>query len=160
VLSLDPEMPPFNVRTLEQEVSRFVAGPRFSASALVAFSAIALVLAAVGLYGVVAYAAGQRTREFGVRIALGATQRQVLWLVMREGVAMIGAGVVAGLVSAVWLAQTLTGLLHNVQPADPLALGAVAGLLAAVGLIAVSVPAWRATRISALDALRSEIGVR
>jgi putative ABC transport system permease protein len=156
VLSLDPEMPPFNVRTLDQEVARLFAGSRFSASALAAFSAMALVLAAIGLYGVVAYAAGQRTREFGVRIALGASRSQVLWLVIRDGLRVIGIGLVAGLLAAIWLAQTLTGLLHNVQPADPVALGSVAALLAAVGLLAVYVPALRATRVNALDALRAE----
>jgi putative ABC transport system permease protein len=156
VLSLDAEMPPFNVRTLDQEVARLFAGSRFSASALAAFSAMALVLAAIGLYGVVAYAAGQRTREFGVRIALGASRSQVLWLVIRDGLRVIGIGLVAGLLAAIWLAQTLTGLLHNVQPADPVALGSVAALLAAVGLLAVYVPALRATRVNALDALRAE----
>jgi predicted permease len=156
VLSLDPEMPPFNVRTLDQEVSRLVAGPRFSASALAAFSVTALILAAVGLYGVVAYAAGQRTRELGVRLALGATRRQVMWLVMREGVTVIGAGLAVGVMAAIWLARTLTGLLHNVQPADPIALSVVAMLLAVVGLIAVYVPAHRATRLNTLDALRAD----
>jgi predicted permease len=156
VLTLDPEMPPFNIRTLDEEVSRLVAGPRFSASALMAFGVIALMLAALGVYGVMAYTAGQRTREFGVRIALGATRRQVIWLVMRDGARVVGAGLVVGMSAAVWLAQTLTGLLHEVQPADPLALSVVSALLAAVGLLAVYVPAHRATRISALEALRTE----
>jgi hypothetical protein len=156
VLSLDRDLPPFNIRTLDQEVGRLVAGPRFSASALLAFSAVALLLAAVGVYAVVAYVSARRTREFGVRIALGATRRQVLWLVMREGAAVIGVGVALGLLVAMGLAQTLTGLLHNVQPADPIALSAVAALLAAIGLLAVYVPARRATRVSALDALRAD----
>lgn len=154
VLSLDPEMPPFNVRTLDQEVSRLVAGPRFSASALTGFGVVALALAAIGLYGVMSYAAGQRTHEFGVRIALGATRRQVLWLVMREGMLVLAAGVAAGLVAAVWLAQTLASLLHDVQPAEPLVLASAAALIAGVGLIAVFVPAHRATRISAVQAIR------
>jgi putative ABC transport system permease protein len=155
-LSLDPEMPPFNIRTLDEEVGRLVAGPRFSASALAAFGVVALVLAAVGLYAVVAYVAAQRTREFGVRIALGATRRQVLWLVMREGVLVIGSGVAGGLLVAAWVAQTLTGMLHNVQPADPFALATVSARLAAVGLLATFIPAQKATRVSALDALRAE----
>ena len=156
VLSLDPEMPPFNVRTLEQELSRLVAAPRFSASALVAFACIALLLAAIGLYGVVSYAAGQRTREFGVRVALGATRRQVLWLVMREGLSVMALGLLLGTLAALWLAQTIAGLLHNVRPADPLALGSVAALLMLVGLAAIVVPAYRATRVNAVEALRSE----
>jgi predicted permease len=156
VLSLDPEMPPFNVRTLRQELAGLVAAPRFSAAALVGFACIALVLAAVGLYGVVSYAAGQRTREFGVRVALGATERQVLWLVMREGLVVIALGLSAGTLTAVWLAQTIAGLLHNVRPADPLSLFVVATLLALVGVAAIVLPAYRATRVNAVEALRSE----
>ena len=154
VLSLDPDMPPFNVRTLEQEVSRLVAAPRFSASALSAFAFVALALAAVGLYGIVSYAASQRTREFGVRVALGATRAQVLWLVLREGVGIIGLGLAAGAVVALWLGQTIAGLLHDVQPTDPASITAVVTLLAVVGLTAILVPAHRATRVSPTDALR------
>jgi predicted permease len=156
VLSLDREMPPFNVRTLDQEISRFVSGPRFSASALIAFAIVALVLAAVGLYGVVSYVAQQRTRELAVRTALGATRGQVWWLVLRDGVSVICVGLAAGMVAAVWLAQSITGMLHDVQPVDPLSLVLVAGLLLLVGLAAVSIPARRAARISAVEALRSE----
>jgi predicted permease len=154
VLSLDPGMPPFNVRTLDDEVSSLVAGPRFSATALALFAGVALVMAAVGVYGVMAYTAGQRTREIGVRIALGATRAQVLRLVIRDGVAVVAMGLGAGLVAAVWLARALTGLLHEVTPADPVALASVAVLLASVGLAAAYLPARRATRVSALDALR------
>jgi putative ABC transport system permease protein len=154
VLSLDPDVPPFNVRLLADDVSRLVAGPRFSASVLSAFALVALVLAAIGVYGVMAYSASQRTREIGVRIALGATRAQVLQLVVRDGMRVMAIGVIIGLGVAVWTAQALTGLLYEVQPADPLTLGAVAAILAAVGMVAVYVPARRATRINAVDALR------
>ena len=156
VLSLDPEMPPFNVRTLGDEVGRLVAGPRFTASVLAAFAAVALVLAAIGVYGVMAYSAGERTREIGVRVALGATRAQVLWLILRDGVVVLSIGLAVGLGAAIGLARTLTGLLYEVQPADHVTLISVAGLLAAVGSIAAFVPARRATRISATEALRQE----
>jgi putative ABC transport system permease protein len=156
VLSLDPEMPPFNVRTLSDEVGGLVAAPRFSATLLGLFAAIAVVLAAVGVYGVMAYAAGQRTREIGVRIALGATRGAVLRLMLRDGLLVVGAGLVVGLAAAIVLSRALTGLLYEVSPADPLALASVAAVLASIGMTAAYIPARRATRISALEALRDE----
>jgi putative ABC transport system permease protein len=156
VLSLDPEMPPSGVRTLEDEVSGLVAGPRFSATVLALFAAVALVMAAVGVYGVMAYSAGQRTREIGVRIALGATRGQVLRLMLTEGLVIVAAGLGAGLIFAVWLAKSLTGLLHEVAPADPVALASVAALLLVTGIAAAYVPARRATRVSVLTALRED----
>lgn len=156
MLSLDPEMPPFNVRTLSDEVGGFVAGPRFSATLLGLFAGIALALAAVGVYGVMAYAAGQRTREIGVRIALGATRAAVLRLMLRDGILVVGAGLALGLSAALLLSRALTGLLHDVAPADPVALVAVAAVLASIGMAAAYVPARRATRTSALEALREE----
>jgi putative ABC transport system permease protein len=154
VLSLDPDMPTFNVRTLDEEVSRLVAPQRFSATVLGAFAATALVLASLGVYGVVSYSTRMRTREIGVRLALGATRAGILRLVLREGAIIVGAGGGMGLLMSTWLAQSLTGLLHEVQPADPVALMAVAGVLMIVGGLAAYLPARRATRIRALDALR------
>jgi putative ABC transport system permease protein len=156
VLSLDPEMPPSGVRTLEDEVSSLVAGPRFSATVLALFAVVALVMAAVGVYGVMAFSVGQRTREIGVRIALGATRGQVLRLMLTDGVVVVAAGLGAGLVLAVWLTKALTGLLHEAAPADPVALASVAVVLSLTGIAAAYVPAWRATRVSVLTALRNE----
>lgn len=156
ILALDPEMPAFNVRTLRDEVSALVAGPRFAATLLVAFAGVALILAAVGVYGVMTHSASQRTREIGVRVALGATRAQVLRLMLRDGMAIVAAGLGVGLLVAAWLARGLTGLLHEVTPADPLALTSVAALLLVAGLLAAYLPAWRATRVSALDALRDD----
>jgi predicted permease len=156
VLSLDAQMPPFNVRGLDDEVSQLVAGPRFSAALLAVFAFVALIMAAVGVYGVMAYSAGLRTREVGVRVALGATRAQVLRLMLRDGVVVVSVGLFAGLIAALWLARALTGMLHEVTPADPIALVSVAVLLATVGIIAALLPARRATRVSALDALRSD----
>jgi ABC-type antimicrobial peptide transport system permease subunit len=113
-------------------------------------------MAAVGVYGVMSYSAGQRTREIGVHMALGATPAQVLRVIVRDGLIVVAAGLGAGLVIAVWLARSLTGLLHEVTPADPVALVSVAVLLSAIGLVAVLIPARRATRVSALAALRHD----
>ena len=156
VLSMDSEMPPFNVRTLNDEVSRMVAGPRFSAGAIGVFAVAALVMAALGVYGVMAYTAGLRTREIGVRMALGATRGAVVRLILRDGLLVVGTGLVIGGVAALWLARGLTGLLHEVTPADPVSLSAVGLLLSAVGIVAVFVPAMRATRIAVTEALRIE----
>lgn len=156
VLSLDSGTPPFNVRTLDEEVSRLVAGPRFSASVLGVFAAIALVLAAVGVYGVMSYLSGLRTREIGVRIALGATRASVLGLVLGDGLVVTASGVLLGLIASMWMTQTLTGMLHEVQPTDPAALAVVAALLSIVALVAAYLPARRATRVNAVEALRTE----
>jgi predicted permease len=153
VLSLDPEMPPFNVRGLDEEVSRLTAGPRFAASALASFALVALAMASVGIYGVVAYSAGLRTREIGVRLALGATRGQVIGLMLGEGAAIVAGGIGGGLLVARWVARAMTGLLHDVTPTDLPTLASVAALLAIVGLAAAFVPAWRATGISALEAI-------
>jgi putative ABC transport system permease protein len=156
VLSLDPSMPVINMRPLTEEVSKLVAGPRFSATVLAIFAVIAFAMASLGVYGVMAYVVGQRTKEIGVRVALGATRSQILRLMMRDGVAVVLAGLSSGLVAAVWLARTLTGLLHDVTPADPVALITVGILLSSAGLIAAYVPARRATRLNVLTALRDE----
>ena len=156
VRSMDPDLALFNVRTMQAEAASLVAGPRFTATVLGLFAAVALVMAAVGVYGVMAYAAARRTREIGVRVALGATHGQVLRLILKDGVLVVALGLTAGLVAAAWFARALTGLLHDVEPADPIALASVAGLLSLVGLIAVYVPAHRATHMSAMNALREE----
>jgi predicted permease len=156
VLSLDPEMPPFNVRRLDEDVSRLVAGPRFSATVLTIFAVIAFVMAAVGVYGVMAYSTGLRTREIGVRMALGASRAQVRRLLVRDGAVVVAAGLGFGVIAAIWLARSLTGLLHEVTPADPGILLLVAAGLSAAGLIAAFLPVRRATRVSAHDALRHE----
>jgi hypothetical protein len=156
VLSMDSQMPPFNVRTLSDEVARLVAGPRFSAGAIGVFALAALVLAAMGVYGVMAYTAGLRTREIGVRMAFGATRGTVVRLMLRDGLAVVGAGLVVGTAAALFLARGLTGLLHEVTPADPVSVAAVAALLLSTGLVAAYVPARRATRIAVTEALRNE----
>jgi putative ABC transport system permease protein len=154
VLSLDAEIPTYTVRTLGDEVSSLVAGPRFVAIVLGAFAGAALVLATIGVYGVMAYSAARRTREIGVRVALGATRAQVLRFMMLDGAIVVAVGLSAGILLALALSRTLTGVLHELQSMDLLGLAPVAVLLAAAGLLAAYVPARRATRVSALDALR------
>ena len=120
------------------------------------FAALALALTAVGLYGVVAYGVAQRTREFGIRLALGARPREVLHLVLRNAMRMAGAGVAAGIVGAVFATRLLGSALYDVHPLDPLTFAAVVGTLLAVALVASFVPARRATRVDPMQALRTE----
>jgi hypothetical protein len=153
LLALDDRLPPFNVRTLDHEVARLVAGPRFAATVLVGFAVVAVVLAAVGVYGVMAFGAASRTREIAVRMALGATASQVRRLVLVDGVRVLAAGLAIGVPAAMWTARGFTGLLYEVQPADPLTLATVAAALSVVGLCAAYIPARRATRLLPMTAL-------
>jgi putative ABC transport system permease protein len=133
-----------------------VAQPRFLLVLIGLFAAVALLLAAIGLYGLIAFMVGQRAHEIGVRMALGARTGQVVGMVLRQGMAMIGVGLVAGLIAALVLTRTLQGFLFGVRPSDPLTLGAVTLVLAAVGALACLLPARRAAGVAPLDALRIE----
>jgi putative ABC transport system permease protein len=156
VLSLDSQSPPYNIRVLEADVSKVVAGPRFSATVLGMFAGVALLMACVGVYGVMAYVAGLRTREVGIRLAVGATRAQVVSLMLKDSAVVVGLGLALGLAAAMLLTSTLTGLLHEVRPADPATLAAVTALLAAAGFTASYLPARRATRLDPLKALRED----
>ena len=156
ILALDPQSPPFNVRALHADADKVVAGPRFSAAVLSLFAVVALAMACLGVYGVMAYAARLRTREIGVRLAVGATRAQVLALMMKNGAGVVAVGLAVGLVTAIGLARVLTGLLHEVTPADAATLVTVGALLGLSGLAATFIPALRATRIDALQSLREE----
>ena len=153
---MDADIPLANVSTMADWIGDSVARQRFSAVLLGVFASIALLLAAIGIYGVVSYATTQRTREFGVRIALGAESGDVLWLVVRHGVRLALAGVVIGLAGAFGLVQFLRSLLYNTSPYDPVTLIGVAAFLAAVTLLACWLPARRATRVDPIIALRYE----
>jgi putative ABC transport system permease protein len=156
ILALDPQSPPYNVRTLDADVARVVAAPRFSATVLALFAGVAFLMACVGVYGVMAFASGQRTREIGIRLAVGATRAQILRLILKDGSLVVLVGLAGGLGAALILTRTLTGLLHEVTPADPATLMGVASLLAMAGIVATLIPALRATRIDPLKTLKEE----
>ena len=153
---LEPALLIDHVETMSQRIDQSVAPRRLNLVLFALFSGMALVLASVGLYGVVAYAASQRTREFGIRMALGARSADVLKLVLGQGLKLALAGVAIGVAASLALARFLASLLFQVEPADPVTISAVALLLTAVALVACWLPARRATRIAPTIALRSE----
>jgi putative ABC transport system permease protein len=156
VLALDGELPVFGVRTVESALEDSLAPRRFSMLLLGIFSAAALVLAAVGVYGVTSYGVVQRTREIGIRMALGARQDDVLRLVVGGGARLACIGIALGLILALGLSRVLTGMLYAVSAADPLTYGGVALLLASVGLFASWLPGRRAARVDPAVALRAD----
>jgi hypothetical protein len=153
---MDASVAVYDLEPLTNVLERATARTRFVLIVLGAAAAITLVLGAIGLYGVIAYVVTLRTRELGLRLALGATPRRVLGLVMRQGVVLAAIGVGAGLVAFAGLARFLEGFLFGVGPADPLTLSVVAATLIAIACAASAVPAWRASRINPLTALSSE----
>jgi putative ABC transport system permease protein len=156
VSALDKDLPLYNIATMDHLVSASVAQPRLNLSLLAAFAALALVLAAVGVYGVMAYAVTQRTQEFGIRMALGALPADVLKQVFLEGGRLAAIGLALGLIAALALTRLMASLLFGVKPSDPVTLGMAAALLAFVALAACYIPARRATRVDPLVALRYE----
>ena len=154
--SIDRNVPVTVVRTMDDVLSSSIAQPRVYAALLGAFALLALVLAAVGLYGVVSYAATQRTHEIGIRIALGAGRSSVLGLVLRQGLGLATIGAAIGLLCSIGVNQALVHIVPSVQPGDPLTLTLVAALLLGVAVAASYVPAWKATRIDPIIALRNE----
>jgi predicted permease len=156
VFAIDKGLPLYNIATMDQLVSNSVAQPRLNLSLLVAFAVLALALAAVGVYGVMAYAVTQRTQEFGIRMALGASSADVLRQVFFEGGRLAALGLGLGLIAALALTRLMASLLYGVKPSDPVSLGVAAALLAVVALAACYIPARRATRVDPLVALRYE----
>jgi predicted permease len=154
--ALDPTMPVSQVQTLDEVLSTSLAQPRFGVVLLGAFAALALGLAVVGIYGVLAYSVSQRTGEIGIRLALGARAGQVVGLVVRQGFAAALSGVLAGTVVAWYLADMVSGLLYGVEAQDPVTFASAPALLLAVALIACWLPAVRATRVRPATALRHE----
>ncbi|MBI4661308.1 MAG: ABC transporter permease [Verrucomicrobia bacterium] len=156
VAGFDPELPLFDVRTMEARLSDSVAQPRFRTALLGAFAAIALMMAAIGIYAVMAFSVAQRTHELGLRVALGAQRRDVISLVLRQGAAIAGLGIVIGLAVAFALTRVLVTLLYEVKPTDPLTFLAVPLMLVGVVFLACWLPARRAARIDPMEALRYE----
>ena len=156
VREMDPNLPVADLRTLEEVVSSALAEPRFIMLLLAAFAALALLLGAVGIYGVMSYAVGLRTQEFGIRMALGGRAGDVLRLVARQGASLAVTGIVIGVVAAFATTRLLASLLYGVDAADPWTFAAVPVLLLGIALLASYLPALRATRVDPAIALRAE----
>ena len=156
IAALDKDLPVYNVRTMDEVLAASVASRSASMLLIGIFAAAALILAAVGLYGVVSYAVGQRTHEFGVRMALGAGQRDVVRLVLGRGVKLAVLGLLLGSVGALALSRLLARLVYGISPRDPLTYVGVGLLLLAVSLVASYLPARRAARVEPVTALRYE----
>ncbi len=156
VKSFDPDQIIWRTQTLEQLLGTSVAPRRFNMMLLGIFAGVALVLAAVGLYGVMSYSVSWRTHEIGVRMALGAKRGDVLRLVVRQGMTMTLLGLGIGLIGAFLLSRVMRGLLHGISPTDPLTFTGVSIVLLAVALLACLLPARRATRVDPIVALRTE----
>jgi putative ABC transport system permease protein len=154
VQAVDPNVPVYAVRTMEDVIARSMAERRFALQILGFFAGVALLLAAIGIYGVMAYTFSQRRHEIGIRMALGAQPRDILRMALSEGMTLVAVGLGSGLVGALILTRFLHSMLYAVSPNDPLTFVALAALLAAVALLACFVPARRATQVDPLVALR------
>jgi len=154
--SVDTDLPTSDFQTLDQLVDRSVSPRRFVTFLLGGFSVLALILASLGIYGVVSYSVNQRINEIGIRIALGARPRAVLTLAIARGVRMTLIGLAIGLGAALTLTRVVSSLLFGVTAADPVTFGAIAFLLTAVALAACYIPARRATRFDPIQALRCD----
>jgi putative ABC transport system permease protein len=155
VTTLDSSLP-VDLSSMDQILADSLARQRFSIQLMAVFALLAGLLAAIGIYGVMAYLIHQRRREFGIRVALGARSADVLALVLGQGVIPVAAGLIAGIAGALGLTRLLKSLLFEVSPTDPLIFSAVSIGLTAVALAAMVIPARRATRVDPLDALRHE----
>jgi len=154
--SLDPELPLAKVATLTTLVEDSLSQPRFAMLLLASFGVLALLLASIGMYGVISYSVMQRTQEIGIRMALGAERRKVFAMVLGQGARLAGLGIAFGLVAALGLTRIMASFLFGVRPTDPLTFAAVSLLLVGIALLACYLPARRATRVDPMVALRHE----
>ena len=156
VHGIDPDMPVENIRTLEDIRDGYLATPRLTAALLLIFAGLAMLVTMTGITGVIATSVSQRTQEFGIRIALGARRERVLGMVLGQGLTLVAAGLVVGMVAAMALARVLSSLLFETTPADPLTLIAVALAFLVAGGLACMGPAWRATTVDPMLSLRAD----
>jgi ABC-type antimicrobial peptide transport system permease subunit len=156
VRRLDPSVPVADVRTMEDVVATSIAAPRFTGALLGLFALLSLALASAGVHGVLSYGVSERRQEIGVRAALGASARDIVRMVVREGAALVGAGLALGLMLAFAVTRLMRSLLHEVAPADPATYVVVAATVALTALLASAIPAQRAARVDPASALREE----
>jgi ABC-type antimicrobial peptide transport system permease subunit len=156
VRALDADMPVYNVKTMQDRVDESLASRRFVTWLLTIFAGLAVALASIGIYGVLAYFVSQGTRDIGVRLALGATSRRILRMVMQHGAAIVGLGLVTGIAGALALGSFLRNLLFGVTVTDPVTYAVVSIVLALMALLGIFVPARRAAAVDPVKALRSE----
>jgi ABC-type antimicrobial peptide transport system permease subunit len=154
IQSIDPGLPVFNVSSMNDILDRSLASRRFSADLVGGFAGVALVLASIGIYGLLAFMVGQRSREIGLRMALGARRADILKLIVTKGVVLAVVGIIAGVILSASTASMMASLLYGVRPHDPAVFVVVPLLLFAVAMLASYVPAWRATKVDSLSALR------
>ena len=153
---MDPDLPVSDVQTMEQLVGRSTINARFNAGLVLTFAGLSLLLACVGLYGVLSYLVAQRTGEIGIRVALGAQQGDVLRLVLTDGIRSTGIGLALGLLGSLLATRLIESVLYGVRPLDPGVFAAVALLLSVVAAVACLLPAWRALHLDPAAALRGE----
>jgi predicted permease len=156
IRQMDPALPVADVRSMTDVVGAALSTPRFTSVLLSMFALLAVTLSAVGIYGVLSYLVSRRTREIGIRVAIGADRGRVLRLVLASGLGLAAVGIVAGLVVALFVSRLLSGLLHGVTAADPLTFVSVAIGLGVIAFAASLAPAWRAMRVDPVVALKSE----
>jgi len=147
IAAIDPEMPLFDVRTMTQREELSLSSRRTSMLLGLAFGILALFLAALGIYGVLAYLVAQRRKEIGIRVALGSTHSRIVKLVLREGLTLVGTGLILGIVSSISLRSIVQNEIYGVAPLDPFVLGSVAMLFTVVALVACIIPARRAMQV-------------
>jgi predicted permease len=156
VEALDPDLPVFDAGPLSGQIDKTLSQQRMAAALLSASALLALILASVGVYGVLTYSVAQRTREIGIRMALGAERSGILRTVLRDGMALVGLGLSLGLVCALLLSRLVAGFIFGISPTDPLTFAGITAFLGVVALLACYVPARKASRIDPLSALRHE----
>lgn len=156
VHAVDPAMPVVNVRTLDDLRERYLATPKLTAMLLTIFAALALLVTMAGLTGVIAASVTQRTHEFGVRMALGASRDRVMGVAIGQGLGLVAVGLAIGIGASTALTRVLSAYLFDTQPTDPVTVAAVAGAFVVAGIVACAGPAWRATTVDPMVALRAD----